>query len=58
MFTKLFLPNIINHGESYVQWQISTQGGHLSVFRIGLWKEKVALNGEWEIIGISLDSVN
>ncbi len=30
-FTKLFLSNIINHGESDVQWQISIQGGYLSV---------------------------
>ncbi len=31
-FTKLFLSNIINHGESDEQWQISIIGSHLSVF--------------------------
>ncbi len=42
-FIKLFLSNIINHGESDVQWQISIYGSHLSVFGISLWKEKEAL---------------
>ncbi len=30
-FTHLFLSNIINHGESDVQWQFSISGSHLSV---------------------------
>ncbi len=37
------MSNILNHGESDVQWQISISGRHLSVLGISLWKEKEAL---------------
>ncbi len=37
-FTKLALSNIMKHGESDVEWQISKQGIHLSVFWNYLWK--------------------
>ncbi len=43
-FTNLFLSNIINHGESDVQWQISIQASHLSIFGISLWKEMDTLS--------------
>ncbi len=38
------MSNIINHGESDIQWQIGIYCSHLSVLGIILWKEKVALN--------------
>ncbi len=38
------MSNIINHGESNVQWHISILGSHLSVLGISLWKGKVALS--------------
>ncbi len=44
IFTKLFLSNIINHGESDVQWQISIYGSHLRVLGISLRKKKEALS--------------
>ncbi len=43
-FTKLFLSNIINHGESDVQWPISIYKVVIwAFFGISLWKEKVVL---------------
>ncbi len=42
-FTKLFLSNIINHGESDVQWSINKKVVIWAFFWISLWKEKVAL---------------
>ncbi len=39
-FTKLSLSNLMKHGKSDVEWQISIQGIHLSAFG----KENEALN--------------
>ncbi len=48
-FTKSFLSNIINHGESDVQSQISISGSHLSVLGFTLWKEKNVFEGYFNI---------
>ncbi len=42
-FTKLSLSNIMKHGESDAEWQISIQGKHLSAFGIRFGKVKEAL---------------
>ncbi len=51
--TKLFLSNIINHGESDVQWQISILDSHLSVLWLFYGKRKqLSENGQsWSVDG-------
>ncbi len=57
-FTKLSLSNIMIHGESDVERQISIQGMHLSDFNNYFWKEKEALIVEltvyWTILCLYL----
>ncbi len=45
-FTPLFLSNIINHGESDVQWQINIQCIHLSA----LWNYFLKREGSFNMI--------